>query len=74
MNRARNKIRPEIGPEQCGFMLETETRNAIFIIKMLAEGALEVLKDLSICYIDYTKAFDKVKHEHLFDVLERLDL
>uniref|UniRef100_A0AAQ6A1U7 ribonuclease H n=1 Tax=Amphiprion ocellaris TaxID=80972 RepID=A0AAQ6A1U7_AMPOC len=41
---------------------------------MLAERALEVQKDMYICYIDYTKAFDKVKHEQLFDILEKLDL
>lgn len=74
MNRARNKIKPEIGPEQCGLMQDTDTRNAIFIIRMLPERVLEVQKDLYICYIDYTKAFDKVKYEQLFDILENLDL
>ena len=31
-------------------------------------------KDLYICFIDYTKAFDKVKHEELLKLLECFDL
>ena len=30
--------------------------------------------DFHICYIEYTKAFDKVKHENLFDPLKQLEL
>ncbi|KAK3743177.1 hypothetical protein RRG08_064033 [Elysia crispata] len=31
-------------------------------------------KDLYICFIDYSKAFDKVKHEKLFEMLNQLDI
>ena len=30
--------------------------------------------DLYLCFIDYTKAFDRVNHEQLQDVLQNLDL
>ena len=33
------------------------------------ERAIETQKDLYLCFIDYSKAFDKVKHSDLFDVL-----
>ena len=33
--------------------------------------AIEVEKDLYLCFIDYSKAFDKVKHSDLFDILQR---
>ena len=36
MNRARSSIRPEIGKEQCGFVQDSGTRNAIFMIRMLS--------------------------------------
>ena len=35
------------------------------------ERAIEVQKDLYLCFIDYTKAFDRVKHSDLFDILLR---
>ncbi len=47
--RMRNKILPEIGNEQCGFIKEKGTRNAIFILRMLMERLIEVKKDLYVC-------------------------
>ena len=41
---------------------------------MLAEKALEVNQDLYLCIVDYEKAFDKVKHENLMKMLERLEI
>ena len=35
------------------------------------ERAIEVPKDLYLCFIDYSKAFDKVKYSDLFDILLR---
>ena len=33
----------------------------------------QVQKDLYLCFIDYSKAFDKVKHSNLFNILQRLN-
>jgi len=74
MYRAQRKIRREIGKEQCGFMEDTGTRNAIFMIRMLADRAIEMQGDLYLCFIDYTKAFDRVQHEKLLQDLIDLDL
>ena len=63
MNRARNKLKSEISDVQYGFVEDKSTRNVIFIIRMLSEPAIEMQKDLYLCFIDYKKAFDKVKHE-----------
>ena len=60
--------------EQCGFVEDTGTRNAIFIVRTLCERAIEVQHDLYLCFIDYAKAFDKVKHEDLFEFLQNLDI
>ena len=35
------------------------------------ERAIEEQRDLHLCFIDYSKAFDKVKHSDLFDILLR---
>ena len=73
MNRMRNKILPEISEAQFGFMADKGTRNAIFALKTLMERSIEVQKDLYLCFIDYSKAFDKVRHSDLFDILNGLD-
>ena len=72
MNRMRNKMLPEISETQFGFMADKGTRNAIFALRTLMERAIEVQKDLYLCFIDYSKAFDKVRHSDLFDILLRL--
>jgi len=41
---------------------------------MLAERAIEMQKDGYVCFIDYVKAFDRVRHQALFEMLELLDL
>ena len=71
MNRMRNKILPEISEPQFEFMTDKGTRNAIFSLRTLMERAIEVQKHLYLCFIDYSKAFDKVKHSDLFEVLLR---
>ena len=74
MQRARSKIKTEIRKEQCGFVEDSGTRNAIWMVRMLSERAIEMQKDLYMCFIDYTKAFDKVQHEELFKMLQSLDI
>ena len=60
MLRIRRNIRPEISDVQCGFMEGKGTTNAIFIIRNMCEQSIEVQRDLYLCFIDYSKAFDKV--------------
>ena len=72
MNTMRNKIIPEISVTQFGLMTDKGTRNAIFSLKTPMEWAIEVQKDLYLCFIDYSKAFDKIEHSGLFGVLLRL--
>ncbi|GFO27782.1 Egf domain-specific o-linked n-acetylglucosamine transferase [Plakobranchus ocellatus] len=67
-------LRPEISPKQFGFMPDKGTRNAIFTFSMLMERCIEMQKDLYLCFIDYSKAFDKVRHVELFLVLEKIDI
>ena len=67
----RNEILPEISETQFGFMAEKGTRNAIFSLRTLTERATGVQNDLYFCFIDYSKAFDKVKYSVLFDILLR---
>ena len=38
------------------------------------EKAIEKQKDPYICFIDYVKAFDRVKHQELIKVLEQIGI
>ncbi|GFO50505.1 retrovirus-related pol polyprotein from type-1 retrotransposable element r2 [Plakobranchus ocellatus] len=70
MLRIRNKIKPEIAEEQCGFIEDKGTSNAIYILRTLIEGALDVY----LCFIDYTKAFDTVRHDEIISQLKQLNI
>ena len=47
-----------------------EAREGIFNLRTINERYLEKHKDVYICFIDYEKAFDRVKHEKLCDALK----
>ena len=74
MMRVRNKINPEIAEEQCGFVEGKGTTNAIFILRTLIERALQIQKDVYLCFIDYTKAFDRVRHDEIIKELTKLKI
>lgn len=57
---APNRIRSEIRKIKCGCVKHTGTRNAIFIIKMILERAIEIQKYVNLCFRDYAKAFNKI--------------
>ena len=40
--RLRNRIQPEIGREQFGFAEDAGTRNAIFVLRVITERAVEM--------------------------------
>ncbi|GFO02811.1 retrovirus-related pol polyprotein from type-1 retrotransposable element r2 [Plakobranchus ocellatus] len=74
MLRIRNKIKPEIAEEQCGFVEDKGTSNAIYILRTFIERALEVQKDVYLCFIDYTKAFDRICHDEIITELKQLKI
>ncbi|GFS16228.1 LINE-1 reverse transcriptase [Elysia marginata] len=74
MTQIRSKIRPEIAEPQFGFVPDKGTRNAIFTLSMLMERAAEVQHDDYLCFTDYSKALEKVKHSELFGILDQLNI
>ncbi|GFN85032.1 LINE-1 reverse transcriptase [Plakobranchus ocellatus] len=70
----RKSLIPEISPIKFGLIPDEGTRNAIFTLSMLMERRIERQKDLHLCFIDYPKAFDKLRHVELFPMLEKLDI
>ena len=74
MTKARKSIRPETGKEQFGFDQDAGTRNDIFSMRMMSERAIQMQQNIYLCFIDYSKAFDKVRHEELLEMLQELDI
>lgn len=50
---------------------DTGKRNETFIIRMIRERVMKMKKE---CFINHTKAFDKLRHEDLFELMGKLDL
>ena len=72
--RIANKIDKEVNRLQCGFRPGTGTREGIFNLRTICERANDVQKDVYICFIDYTKAFDRVKHLKLIECLSEIGI
>ena len=70
MKRNKRRINEAILDVQFGYKSGKGTRNAVLCLRMIVEKAIEKQKDLYICFIDYVKAFDQVKHQELIKVLE----
>lgn len=63
LERLRNKINVEISDQQFGFRANSRTREVVLSIRMITENTyMEITekKITHVCFIDYTKAFDRV--------------
>ena len=47
-------------------------KDAMFIVKNLIKKVLEVQQDIYACLIDYTRVFDKARHEEMIRILRQL--
>jgi len=64
--RIYRRIEEDIGNTQFGFREGLGTREALFGINVLFFN-----QEVYACYIDFEKAFDKVKHDKLHRLLVR---
>ena len=71
-DRIGKLIDKEVGPTQFGFRPGSGTREGIFCYNILAQKHLEVNQELYTCFIDYSKAFDRVHHYQLINCLEKI--
>jgi len=54
--------------------IQEDLTKSIFILRNVCKRAIEVNKDLYLCFIDFNKAFDKVRHNKLLNMLQDLDM
>jgi len=62
-------IERQLSESQMGFRKGKGTRDAIFQLRMIGERALKMGRKLYLCFVDYQKAFDRVKHDKLVEVM-----
>ena len=62
----------ELPDVQIGFRKGRGTRDQIANICWLIEKVREFQKNIYLCFIDYTKAFDCVDHNKLWKILEEM--
>ncbi|CAM4842093.1 unnamed protein product [Rotaria magnacalcarata] len=70
--RLEQYITRELPDVQAGFRKWRGTRDHIASIRWIMEKAMEFQKDIYLCFIDYTKAFDCVDHNKLWTVLNNM--
>ena len=67
------KLNSEVSSNQFGFRPNSGTREAIFCMRMTTERYLCMQRNIYACFIDYSKAFDKVHHNKLIDSLMKVN-
>ncbi len=72
--RIKTKLEDVIAVEQFGFRKGVGTREAIFALRTICERAIQVQQDLYLCFIDYEKAFDRVQHSKMMEILKTQEI
>jgi len=72
--RTEKKIEDVLGEEQFRFRRGKGTREAIGMIRIIAERTLELDEELCVCFIDWQKAFDCVNWTKLMQILKRIGI
>ena len=67
--RLQHYVNQELPDVQAGFRKGKGTRDQIANIHWIIEKEREFQKNIYICFIDYTKAFDCVEHNKLWKIL-----
>ena len=72
--KIEKKIEDVLGEDQFGFRRGKGTRDAIGMMRIIAERTLEIDEELCVCFIDWQKAFDRVSWTKLMQILKRIGI
>lgn len=72
--RMRNKAEEYIGDTQFGFRQGLGTREGLFSIQVLVQRCRDMNCDVYLCFIDFEKAFDRVRHSHMINILKSIGM
>lgn len=68
--RIRRRCEEDLDDSQFGFRNAFGTREALFGMNLLLQKCRDQRKDVFACFIDYEKAFDRIQHDKLIDILQ----
>ena len=74
LNRLKKEAEEHLAEEQAGFRAGRSTVEQIFTCRILMEKHLQHQRDLFHNFIDFRKAFDRVWHEGLWQVLRQFGI
>ena len=74
LKRNKHKIESVISETQSGFMAGKGTREGIDNLRTIIDRYVKCGKNIYLCFIDYEKAFDRVKHAKIIECMENLDI
>ena len=69
LNRLKGKAEEILAEEQAGFRPKRSTMEQVFNLRLLVEKHLQHQRDLYHNFIDFKKAFDRVWHEGLWQIM-----
>ena len=72
--RLQHYLNQELPDVQAGFRNGRETGDQIANIYWIIEKAREFQKNIYLCFINYTKAFDSVDHNKLWNALKEMGI
>ena len=67
------QVNQELPGVQAGFRKGRGARDQISSIQRIIEKAREFQKNIYLCFIDYTKAFDCVDHNKPWKILSKME-
>ena len=72
LDRLQHYANQELADVQAGFKKGRGTRDQIDNIRWITEKSREFQKNIYLCFIDYTEAFDYVDHDKLWKALREM--
>lgn len=72
--RIYRKLETRITNTQFGFRNGLGTREALFSVQVLIQRCRDTNCDVYACFVDFEKAFDKVKHDKMIDILKKTEI
>uniref|UniRef100_A0A2A4JBK9 Reverse transcriptase domain-containing protein n=1 Tax=Heliothis virescens TaxID=7102 RepID=A0A2A4JBK9_HELVI len=73
-NRIYKMVEENISNTQFGFRNGFGTRDALFGYQVLLQRCWDMNQSVYVCFIDYEKAFDRVQHDKLINILRDIGL
>jgi len=72
LNRLKQKVEYELSDCQAGYRKNRGTTDMLFVLQNIIDKVKSTTEELYITFIDYSKAFDSVIHNHLFETMDKM--